>query len=122
MVAARAVVGLYDGLMTESDGIEVRRLGPDDRQLARAVFHLMANVFGERPTQLSDAYLEVLLSQPDFWAIAAIDSGTPAGGLTAHTLPMTAYQGAEEFSLRHCCCSPSAAARLRTTIDRCPSD
>jgi aminoglycoside 3-N-acetyltransferase I len=78
-------------------GVEIRRLGPRDRELARATFRLMADVFGERPATLSDVYLDGLLARLDFWVIAAIVGNVPVGGLTAHTLPMTAYEGAEIF-------------------------
>jgi aminoglycoside 3-N-acetyltransferase I len=59
----------------------------------------MADVFGERHSPLSDAYLDALLLRQDFWVIAAIErsSSAPAGGLTAHSLPMTTYEGAEIF-------------------------
>jgi aminoglycoside 3-N-acetyltransferase I len=84
--------------MSETDAIEIRRLGQGDRDTARATVELMAEVFGESHSRLSDAYLDTLLSRPDFWVIAAIEpGGVPAGGLTAHTLPMTAYEGAEIF-------------------------
>jgi aminoglycoside 3-N-acetyltransferase I len=77
---------------------EVRRLGLHDRDTARATFELMADVFGEPPARLSDTYVDGLLARPDFWVIAAIEpGGAPAAGLTAHTLPMTAYEGAEIF-------------------------
>jgi len=85
-------------LTSQAEEIEVRRLGRDDRDVARATFELMADVFGETRSRLSDGYLDGLLSRPDFWVVAAIEeSGAAAGGLTAHTLPMTAYEGAELF-------------------------
>ena len=57
----------------EADGVEVHRLGPHDRDMARATFALMASVFGESHARLADAYVEALLSRPDFWAL----DGTP---------------------------------------------
>lgn len=83
--------------MTDIDHVDVRRLGDLDREIARATFALMARVFGEQPSSLSDAYIDALLSRPDFWVIAALENGAPIGGLTAHTLPMTTHEGAEIF-------------------------
>jgi aminoglycoside 3-N-acetyltransferase I len=79
------------------DDSGIRRLGPDDRETARATFTLMARVFGEKQAPLTDAYIDRLLARPDFWVLAALDHGHVVGGLTAHTLMMTAYEGAEVF-------------------------
>jgi len=77
--------------------ISIRRLGPDDVDQARRTFALMADVF-ENPRQpLSDAYLQRLLSRTDFWALAAFAGDTLAGGLTAHTLPMTTSENSAVF-------------------------
>ena len=57
----------------------------------------MAEVFGETHAPLSDAYVAALLARPDFWGFAATHAGRVVGGLTAHTLMMTAYEGAEVF-------------------------
>ena len=57
----------------------------------------MAEVFGAAPAALSDAYLDQLLARSDFWVLAALSDGTVVGGLTAHTLPMTGFEGAEVF-------------------------
>jgi aminoglycoside 3-N-acetyltransferase I len=77
--------------------IHARRLSPRDREHARGLFALMASVFEEPATPLSDAYLDRLLARPDFWAIAAFDDGGVVGGLTAHTLPMTRSESSELF-------------------------
>jgi aminoglycoside 3-N-acetyltransferase I len=82
--------------MTEAD-LRVRRLGPRDRELARTTFALVAAVFGEPHAPLSDAYLDRLLTRSDFWGLTAMYQDTVVGGLTAHTLMMTAYEGAEVF-------------------------
>ena len=84
---------VFDG----TDEIRVERLGLGDRELARATFALMAVVFGEKHTPLSDTYLEQLLQPPEFWAFAATYAGAVIGGMTAHTLMMTAFEGAEIF-------------------------
>ena len=75
----------------------IRRLGKGDRDLARRVFTLMAEVFGESSAPLPDGYLDRLLERDDFWAFAALDGSTVAGGLTAHTLPMTRHVWPELF-------------------------
>jgi aminoglycoside 3-N-acetyltransferase I len=77
--------------------IRVQRLGPEDRELARATFALMAAVFGEEHSPLSDTYLDRLLQPPQFWAFAATYDGEVIGGMTAHTLMMTAFEGSEIF-------------------------
>jgi len=76
------------------DGM-VRRLGAGDRDVARVLFSMMAEVFEESHAPLGDAYLDGLLARPDFWALAAMADGEVVGGLTAHTLPMTRSETAE---------------------------
>ena len=49
------------------------RLQPGDRDLTRALFVLMADVFGEPCEVISDGYLDRLLAREDFWALAAFD-------------------------------------------------
>jgi aminoglycoside 3-N-acetyltransferase I len=83
--------------VTESDDIQVRRLGPRDRELARVTFDLLADVFGEKHDRLSNAYLDELLGRPWLLVFVATVGGRAVGGLTAHVLPMTAYEGAEIF-------------------------
>ena len=76
---------------------QIRRLSIDDRDLARDLFTLLTEVFGETSKPLSDAYLDALLRRESFVAIAAIADGTVVGGLTAHILPMTRSECAEVF-------------------------
>jgi aminoglycoside 3-N-acetyltransferase I len=83
--------------MAATHTIEIRQLGHEDRQLARATFVLMAEVFAETCVDLSDAYIDRLLARSDFWVFAAVDGARPAGGLTAHILPMTIFEGSEVF-------------------------
>jgi aminoglycoside 3-N-acetyltransferase I len=73
------------------------RLEAGDIALAKTMFSMMAAVFEEPGSELSDAYVAGLLSRPGFWAIAAIDGDEVVGGVTAHTLPMTRTQGSEVF-------------------------
>jgi aminoglycoside 3-N-acetyltransferase I len=73
------------------------RLQAGDRDLARALFSLMAAVFEEECGPLSDGYLDRLLAREEFWALAAFDGDQIMGGLTAHVLPMTSAETAELF-------------------------
>jgi aminoglycoside 3-N-acetyltransferase I len=78
--------------------MKARRLTSNDRDLAKRLFVLMAEVFEEDHDGLGDAYVDRLLSRVDFWAIAAFtDDGDLVGGLTAHTLPMTRAEASEIF-------------------------
>lgn len=83
----------------DSEAMEPRtqRLNQADREMARALFLLMAEVFEEPGEPLGDAYLDRLLGQPGFWAIAALAGDELVGGITAHTLPMTRTESAEIF-------------------------
>ena len=56
-------------------------------------FDLLADVFGEKRDRLSDAYLDELLGRPWFLVFVATVGGRTVGGLTAHVLPMTTYEG-----------------------------
>ncbi|HEX7689116.1 MAG TPA: GNAT family N-acetyltransferase [Burkholderiaceae bacterium] len=77
--------------------MQIRRLNAADQALARELFVTMAGVFGEDSDKLSDDYLARLLARDGFWAIAAIDGEQVVGGLTAHTLPMTATETSVVF-------------------------
>jgi aminoglycoside 3-N-acetyltransferase I len=78
--------------------MRTKRLTPDDRDPARRLFALMAEVFAEGHEPLGDDYLDRLLHREDFWAIAAFtDDDDLIGGLTAHTLPMTRAEASEIF-------------------------
>ena len=83
--------------MSEGGDVLVRRLSQQDRELARATFICMAEVFGEAHAALSDAYVDALLGRAELWVFAAIEAGSVVGGLTAHTLPMTTSERAEVF-------------------------
>ena len=75
----------------------VRRLGVGDRTLARQTCSLMAQVFETDAEPISETYVDGLLGRADFWIIAATVNGEVVGGLTAHTLAMTVYEGSEIF-------------------------
>ena len=77
--------------------ITIRRLGPNDTEIGKALFTMMAAVFGEQAAPLTNSYVDRLLARPDFWALAAFDGPEVVGGLTAHTLPMTREEGFEIF-------------------------
>ena len=69
--------------------IRIVRLTRADLVLARELFLTMAAVFAEPCEPLDDDYLDRLLGRANFWAMAAFIGDDLAGGLTAHTLPMT---------------------------------
>lgn len=77
--------------------VRTRRLQSGDREVARRLFTMMAEVFDEPRAQLGDGYLDALLHREDFWAIAAMAEGEVVGGLTAHALPMTRSESVELF-------------------------
>ena len=72
--------------MTE---IQIVKLTADHRAAARVLFTAMADIFGEQHSDLDDDYLDLLLRNEAFWAIAAFASENVVAGLTAYTLPMT---------------------------------
>jgi aminoglycoside 3-N-acetyltransferase I len=83
--------------MTDESHVRVVRLGVGDSQRARAMFTLLAEVFDESSSELSNEYVRRLLDSAAFWAYAATIDGELVGGLTAHTLMMTTTERAEVF-------------------------
>jgi aminoglycoside 3-N-acetyltransferase I len=83
--------------MTPVIELRVRHLEAGDRDLARALFAMMADVFEEGQGPLGDGYLDELLGRDAFWALAALDGDAVVGGLTAHVLPMTRAEASEIF-------------------------
>lgn len=77
--------------------VRVQRLTRSDRELARAVFRTMAEVFDEEHQRLPDAHLDRLLGRDEFWAFAALEGEEILGGITAHVLYRTATESAEAF-------------------------
>jgi len=75
--------------------VEVRRLDPSDRAAAQQMFKLLTTVFDEPAEPLHDDYVEQLLNQDSFWALAAFADGELVGGLTAQSLPMTRSHASE---------------------------
>ncbi len=113
--------------------ITTRRLDQSDRELARSLFLLMAQVFAEQAEPLSDAYLEQLLGRADFWVIAAFVDKDLVGGITGHTLLLTSVEKAELFvydlavredqqrqgigrQLVHALCAAATAVGINTVI------
>ena len=68
----------------------VRRLVPADIELMRAMLAMFGEAFGEVETYTArpprGAYLDRLLGNPEFVALAALERGTVIGGLTAYEL------------------------------------
>ena len=85
------------GQSTATGEPSVRRLRTGDREIARETFVVMADTFETECTPLSERYVDGLLASPDFWVIAASVDGRVVGGLTAHTVAMTSFEGAEVF-------------------------
>jgi aminoglycoside 3-N-acetyltransferase I len=75
----------------------VARLAAGDGSLAKRLFSMMAHVFEEQHTPLTDDYVAQLLARDAFWVIAATLADEIVGGLTAHTLPMTRSESNEIF-------------------------
>jgi aminoglycoside 3-N-acetyltransferase I len=76
---------------------QIKRLTPDDRELAIAVFSFMAPVFREDADALGTDYVTRLLNRNDFCTLAALEDGKPIGGLTAFILLLTRSELAELF-------------------------
>lgn len=76
---------------------QIRKLDADDIELARSVFAVMASVFGECSTVVSQEYAAALLHRVDFLVIAGLIDGEPVAGLTAFVLPLTRSETAEIF-------------------------
>jgi aminoglycoside 3-N-acetyltransferase I len=77
--------------------IRVERLTSNDRDRARRLFRVMAEIFSEECAPLSEGYLDQLLRRKEFWALAAYADDDIIGGVTAHTLPMTRTESSEIF-------------------------
>jgi aminoglycoside 3-N-acetyltransferase I len=85
---------LRDGV-SEVTEVLTLRLRATHAPIARRLFTLMAEIFGEANEPLSDEYLERLLHRGDVWAMAAFCGDELVGGLTAYTIPMTRTPSAE---------------------------
>ena len=77
--------------------LKTRRLGAEDMIEAKSLFTLLSEVFDEPRRILSNAYLEALLRDADFWAVAAFDGDEVIGGATAYVLAMTRSESREMF-------------------------
>ena len=94
-VDGRSALGRF---RREMKTLSTKRLRPGDRAIAAKLFALMSEVFDEQsPAPLSDAYLDGLMTRPEFWAIAAFVQEEIVGGITAHVLPMTRGETSELF-------------------------
>jgi aminoglycoside 3-N-acetyltransferase I len=75
--------------------LHIEKLTSGQLEQAKALFDLLSEVFGEGGSPPSEAYIDQLLKQDCFWAVAAIDDDNIVGGLTAHILPMTKAEQSE---------------------------
>ncbi|MBX9600488.1 MAG: GNAT family N-acetyltransferase [Bryobacteraceae bacterium] len=78
-------------------GLEIRRLRAGEEELARKLFQVFADVFETDHEELPPEYVAGLLRRDDLWVLAALAGDQIAGGITAHTLPMTRSQESELF-------------------------
>lgn len=77
--------------------MQIRRLTPQDSPTAAELFTLMASVFEEPSEALPASYIQRLLENDSFWALAAFEDNQILGGLTAHTIPLTRVPVEEVF-------------------------
>ena len=75
--------------------ISLAKLTPSDRELAGALFALMAQIFEESSEPLNSRYLDHLLGRDDFWVFAALVDSQPVAGLTAFVVPLTRARTSE---------------------------
>lgn len=84
-------------LRKEEMEIRVKRLTSSDRESAQELFAMMSEIFGEDAVRLSDRYIDQLFRRSEFWALGAVVDDVVAGGITAHSLPMTRAETTELF-------------------------
>jgi aminoglycoside 3-N-acetyltransferase I len=60
--------------------VQTRRLTSGDRELARRMFVMMAEVFEEQNERVCDGYIDRVLNREEFWAIAAFIGDDIVGG------------------------------------------
>jgi aminoglycoside 3-N-acetyltransferase I len=77
--------------------MQTKRLKSGERDTARQLFAVMADVFNEECEALNDGYIDRLLAREDFWMLAALLDDQVIAGLTAHSLPMTTAEESELF-------------------------
>lgn len=78
-------------------GVRIERLTIGATERARALFQTIADIFDEGSEPLDDAWIDALLANKSFFALAALEGDVIVGGLTAHTLPMTRAPRNEVF-------------------------
>jgi aminoglycoside 3-N-acetyltransferase I len=79
----------------------IRRLTPADIDLMQAMLRMFGEVFGEAETYIArmprGAYLNRLLGNPEFVALAALERGHVIGGLVAYELVKFEQERSEFF-------------------------
>ena len=70
--------------------VSVKRLGSADLETMRGLIEMFGEAFGEleiyQANPPSDSYLERVLADPKFVALAAVEDNTVVGGLAAYEL------------------------------------
>ena len=81
-----------------SELFQIKRLDREDVPIAKKLFQLFRDVFGqESRANPGEAYLKDLLGKPGFIIYAAMYGDEVAGGLTAYELPMWHSESSEMF-------------------------
>jgi aminoglycoside 3-N-acetyltransferase I len=87
--------------MTSTASFQVRRLAAADIGQMRALNHMFGEVFGETETYTGHPpradYLEGLLRNPGFVALAAVEDGRVIGGLVAYALAKFEQERSEYY-------------------------
>jgi aminoglycoside 3-N-acetyltransferase I len=82
-------------------GFTIRTLGPADEPALRGMLAMFGAAFGEPDTYGAapprSAYLERLLADPHFIAVAALAGGEVVGGLAAYVLPKFEQERSEVY-------------------------
>ncbi len=83
--------------MKKTDTFVITQLDKDDTTLATRLIILFAEVFEEKKTPVNKTSVTVLLNNPAFIALVALDGNNVIGGITAYELPMLAKAKPEIF-------------------------
>ena len=81
--------------------IDIRQLGPGDLELFRSLMSMFGEVFEEPETYTGNRpgqdYVERLLRNENFVALAAVENDTVIGGLAAYELPKFEQERSEMY-------------------------
>jgi len=83
--------------MKKTNTFVITQLGKNDTTLAGKLITLFAEVFEEKKTPANKTQTTVLLNNPAFIALVALDGNNVIGGITAYELPMLTKAKPEIF-------------------------